>query len=120
MKSAVNVHSWTPICWAASCASPIRAATPVAMVNAAKNASVRSERSRAAASCARIRCQLGVSGAPRRVSSTRKSTAEQLCAVTLAIAEPSMPNPSPMMRNAERQIEAMLATAITTSGVTVS
>ncbi len=120
MKSAQNVHSCTPICWAASWALPMRAATPVAIVNAAKNASVRSERSRAAANCARIRSQLGASGAPRRARNTQKSTAEAVWATTFAIAEPSIPKPRPTIRISERQIDPTLATAITTSGVTVS
>ena len=92
-------------------AIPIRAATPVAIVNAAKNASVRTLRSRAAPSCSRHTGPARRSGAPLRRRSSRKTRPDAVWASTLAIADPSMPIPRPMMRSAETPIESTLADA---------
>ena len=66
--SATRIQSWKPIWCAATCASPMRAATAAASRNAAVKASERRPRSRAARSCGGMRSEEGASGAPRRTS----------------------------------------------------
>ena len=112
-KSAVKNQSWAPIWCAASAASPVRAATDAATVNAMKNATVRSPRSRADASWRRIRAQEGASGAPRRASSTRNTLPDAVWATTLAMADPRIPRSSPNTSTAERHTEATFAMPIT-------
>ncbi len=98
----------------------MRAATAAAVVKAAKKDAVRSARSRAARICPRIRSRLGASGAPRRISRITNVAPEATWATTFAIADPSMPRPTPCTSTSDRQMLARLAMPSTANGVRVS
>jgi hypothetical protein len=93
---ARKIQSWNAIWCAASDASPNRAITAPASVNALRSAAVRTKMWRPITRSRRISTREGrVSPAAARRMTTMKAAPIPNCAITVPQADPSIPQPKP-------------------------
>ena len=93
-SSAVRFHSCMPIWCAASCAAPIRPATPAAVRYEAWKATARSTRSRLMISWRPSTWAFGRTGTRSRRIACRHSSPPSSWPITFATADPSKPRPA--------------------------
>ena len=117
-------QSWNAIWWAARSAVPMRVATAVATVNAARSVAVRTSRSRAhhrqSPDGPEVGPERDVEAARPRATARTYTKPAPVCARTVASADAPMPKPRPGMRRSSRARLTAFAASATTSGVRVS